>query len=289
MGRACITAESGQSQWAKCRKTVCFAAVLCCCFLILICLIKMAAANDRALWPEEGQEIWYNGDLVIDISNASQGYFLARAGYEILQRLKLRVVFGATTLDYDLPGDAQYIVVPLQMGSGYYEVSLYENVSGKKYMQTGTLGFYAQLVREDMAFLYPNQYVDYTPESEAVTEADKLSLGQEEKAVFDLTGTFIKQNFVYDFIKAVTIQPGMLPDIDGSFEKRMGVCQDLSAIMCCMLRTQGIPCRLVIGYADSSYHAWIVATVDGEEIFYDPTAELSAISMPREYSVERFY
>ena len=28
------------------------------------------------------------------------------------------------------------------------------------------------------------------------------------------------------------------------------VCQDLAAIMCCMLRTQGLPARLVIGYAD---------------------------------------
>ena len=27
--------------------------------------------------------------------------------------------------------------------------------------------------------------------------------------------------------------------------KRMGVCQDLSAIMCCMLRTQGVPARLI--------------------------------------------
>ena len=75
----------------------------------------------------------------------------------------------------------------------------------------------------------------------------------------------------------------------GSYEKKMGVCQDLSAIMCCMLRTQGIPCRLIIGYADKNYHAWTVAQVGGQEMFFDPTAALSAISPPKAYSVERFY
>ena len=69
----------------------------------------------------------------------------------------------------------------------------------------------------------------------------------------------------------------------------MGVCQDLSAIMVCMLRTQGIPARLMIGYADKQYHAWVVADVGGEEKFFDPTAALSAISKVKAYTLERYY
>ena len=56
-----------------------------------------------------------------------------------------------------------------------------------------------------------------------------------------------------------------------------------------MLRVLGIPSRLVIGYADDNYHAWTVSIVDGQEIFYDPTAALNAIETPREYTVERYY
>ena len=48
------------------------------------------------------------------------------------------------------------------------------------------------------------------------------------------------KTFSYDYIKAINIKAGMLPDIPGTWDKRMGVCQDLAAIMCCMLRTQGI-------------------------------------------------
>ena len=69
----------------------------------------------------------------------------------------------------------------------------------------------------------------------------------------------------------------------------MGVCQDLSAIMACKLRTQGIPCKLMIGYADKQYHAWTVSIINGEEVFYDPTAALNAISKVKEYTLERFY
>ena len=65
--------------------------------------------------------------------------------------------------------------------------------------------------------------------------------------------------------------------------------QDLSAVMVCMLRTQGIPARLMIGYADKQYHAWVEADVNGKECFFDPTAALSAISRVKEYTIERYY
>jgi transglutaminase-like putative cysteine protease len=31
-----------------------------------------------------------------------------------------------------------------------------------------------------------------------------------------------------------------------------------------MLRSQGVPCKLVIGYAGEAYHAWISVYVEGE-------------------------
>jgi transglutaminase-like putative cysteine protease len=119
--------------------------------------------------------------------------------------------------------------------------------------------------------------------------ADTLCDGKSEKESFEAVCKFMSTSFAYDFIKAVTIKPGMLPDIDGSYAKKMGVCQDLSAIMVAMLRTQGIPSRLIIGYADSQYHAWTMTSVNGKDAFFDPTAALSAISTVKEYSMERFY
>ena len=204
-------------------------------------------------------------------------------------KLKLRVVKGKQTLTYDLSSNATYEVFPLQLGSGKYEITLYENVSGKKYSQEGKVSLNVKLRREDAAFLCPSQYLNYSQVSAAVERADELCAGKSEKEAYALVCNFMKSGFVYDFVKAATVKPGMLPDIDGSYQKKMGVCQDLSAIMICMLRTQGIPSRLIIGYADKQYHAWVVTDVKGEECFFDPTAALSAISKVKQYTMERFY
>ena len=56
-----------------------------------------------------------------------------------------------------------------------------------------------------------------------------------------------------------------------------------------VLRTQGVPARLMIGMADKNYHAWVVVTIDGQERLYDPTAAVNGISNVKSYTVERFY
>ena len=38
---------------------------------------------------------------------------------------------------------------------------------------------------------------------------------------------------------------------------KKGICFDYAALMTGMLRSQGVPCKLVVGYAGTAYHAWI--------------------------------
>ena len=260
-------------------------------FLILLCCMAVRALiGDGGRWPQApGIQVLTSGKLHVDASFASEGYIVASAPEGAKHRLKLRVVKGDMTLTYDLSAEGAEEVFPLQLGSGEYEISLYENLSGKKYAQQGTVQLSVQLSNENLPFLYPNQYVNYTPESPIVETALGLVSGGSEKEKFEAVCNYITSEYVYDFIRAVTISPGMLPDIAGCYEKKMGICQDLAAMMAGMLRVQGIPSRLVIGYADDNYHAWTISTVDGEEIFYDPTAELNAIENPKEYTVERYY
>ena len=204
-------------------------------------------------------------------------------------RLKLRVSKGDETLTYDLNGEGRTEVFPLQLGSGEYEISLYENISGKKYARQGSAYISAALVREDICFLYPSQYVNYTDASAIVAKAEELCGGRTEEEAYGQVQSFMKSDFGYDYVRALTVSAGDLPDIDGAYEKRMGICQDLSAVMVGMLRCRGIPAKLVIGYADDNYHAWTLAEVDGKEMFFDPTAALNAITEPKEYTTERFY
>ena len=41
-----------------------------------------------------------------------------------------------------------------------------------------------------------------------------------------------------------------------------GICLDYSAVMCSMLRSQRIPTRLEVGYAQDAYHAWISVYIE---------------------------
>ena len=270
-----------------------FGSILFAVFIFLISAWSSdtsAIASDLAKWPlEPGSQLQYSGKLRADMTNAKDGYFLAALTSASNHKMKMRVQKGDVTLTYDLNQKGDFEVFPLQLGSGHYDILLYENISGKKYSQAGYLGLDVTLTREDAAFYYPNQYVDYDLVSKAVAKADELCAGKSSLEIYEILCDFMKTSFVYDYVKAATVKPGQLPDIDGSYDKKMGVCQDLSAIFCCMLRTQGLPARLVIGYADKQYHAWTVTEINGKEYFFDPTAALNAISSVKDYSVERYY
>ena len=241
------------------------------------------------LWPEEGMVVLSDNQLVLDASHLDQGYVLARVAQQTNKRLKLRVAKGKTTLDYDLVGDGNNVVIPLQLGSGKYDFSLYINASGKKYSAGGKMSLDAQLVSEDVCFLYPNQYVNYTPYTQAVLKAQELCTGlSSPQEIYNTVMGFMETEFSYDFVRAKKIKAAELPAIDACFEARAGICQDLSAVMSCMLRTQGVPCKLMIGYADKYYHSWITTVINGEEIFYDPTAGIGAMKA-KKYTVERYY
>lgn len=247
------------------------------------------ASSADAVWPENsGSAVENNGKLSLDYSHADQGYVMARVSTPTGHRMKLRVKAPNGQLDYDLSDDGAYSVFPLQLGNGQYNFLLYENVTGTKYSSEGKIAISVSLSDPNMAFLAPNQYVDYTIDSPTVQKSDELAGSASKREIYEAVCKFISKEFNYDFVRAQTIPAGSLPEVDPCFDKRSGICQDLAAVMVCMLRVQGVPARLVIGYADKYYHAWTMAVVDGEELFFDPTAAIGAMSA-KSYQTERYY
>ena len=41
-----------------------------------------------------------------------------------------------------------------------------------------------------------------------------------------------------------------------------GICFDYASLMAALLRSQGIPTKLVVGYSGDAYHAWISVYLD---------------------------
>lgn len=164
--------------------------------------------------------------LVVDASNASQGYIMAHSGSG-MKRLKLRVAQGKYKLTYDLGSEGEYEIFPLQLGDGSYTIELFENVSGKKYSAEGKVTLSVQLDDPYAPFLSPNQYVDYDENTEAVQMSYQLCEGlTDEKEIFEIIREYMRTNYAYDYDKAASVQTGTLPDIDACYESKTGICQD---------------------------------------------------------------
>ena len=106
-------------------------AALFIALILLACAAVAAIAIALNLPQATGKTVKKNGKLVIDCSNMSEGYIMVKAK-KSSKRLKVQVATAGAKLNYDLNGDGEYEVFPLQFGSGKYQVSLFENAGGKK-------------------------------------------------------------------------------------------------------------------------------------------------------------
>lgn len=273
-------------------------------FLAIHCLIYLIPANADVMtrvnapcFPEAGK-LETHGSLSIDQSHASDGYIIVKAS-KSSRNLKIVISFdGTAKIHYNLNADGDVEILPLQYGSGKYTASLYHQISGSKYQKDGEISFTVKMKDKLGYTLYPNQWVNYTTKTAAVLYADELCAGLTDEyeivmAVYD----FMNKNFDYDWFKSGDVRAGILteilPDIDGSWETRTGICQDMAAIMCAMLRSQGIHARLVVGTCGSTPHAWVTVYFHNAEgrtikMSLDPTYHCNATAKAG-YKAERYY
>lgn len=196
--------------------------------------------------------------LLADVSNANQGYITVRySGSAAKANIQITGSDGITYKYFLSPSDT-WVSLPLTSGSGAYEIAGYENVTDNKYASLFRESVEVRLENELLPFLYPNQYVFFTPESKAVAKASALvqNSASDLEAVEDIYH-FVIENITYDEAKAESVQTGYLPDIDSTLEKKTGICFDYAALTAAMLRSQKIPAKLEIGYSGDIYHAWI--------------------------------
>ena len=81
----------------------------------------------------------------------------------------------------------------------------------------------------------------------------KKTLLEKVEAIY----SYVIDNIAYDYDKAATVESDYLPVLDDVLASGKGICFDYASLMAGMLRSQNIACKLVVGYADGAYHAWI--------------------------------
>ncbi len=213
---------------------------------------------EEILWPTQpGQLVYESNGFIIDYSNGEYGY-ISILSPSSDSTLKAQVSLNDTVYTYTLVSN-EYVIVPLQMGNGVYSVRLLKNKEGSTYVVSASTKIDIELVDETTAFLYPNQIVNYNKETQAIMKSFELTqeADSEIERVYEIY-QYIIQNIDYDYDKAELAQTKfILPIIDETYLIEKGICFDYASLMSAMLRVQHIPTRVVTGYVEQGYHAWV--------------------------------
>ncbi len=222
-----------------------------------VAMADVPALPDYMAVSHPGTSEKKNGKAVIDYSNISDGYVMVQFTEASEKRLKAVVKGPTTQYQYNLAPQTWYSL-PLSDGNGKYQIGIYQNVTDNKYSGVLSLSTDVTLTDEFGPFLHSNQYVDFEAAPEAINKAVELCQGLEtplEKV--EAVYTFVVNNLTYDKELAASVKSGYLPVLDDVLAKKKGICFDYAALMTGMLRSQNVPCKLVVGYAGTAYHAWI--------------------------------
>lgn len=194
---------------------------------------------------------------LVDYSNASLGYISASYSGKSA-RAKLRIVCGDITCDHDLSVTGEMEYFPLMQGSGDYKIQIFEQLDGKLYSSALDLSVSVTITDEVGMYLYPNRYSMFDKNSACVVKASEVCAGQDDdiEKIAAIFG-YVTDSITYDFDLAATVVSGYIPDPDKVLSRKTGICFDYASLFAAMARSQGIPARLVIGYAAPDiYHAW---------------------------------
>ena len=213
--------------------------------------------TDFLLPDSSGISVYGNDFISIDASNSSEGYIMLQYS-GVASKVRLQVTTPDQTVYSYCMTSEDYETFPLTGGDGNYHMEVYEHAFDDKYALSFSQDISVTLNDEFKPFLYPNQYVWFTPESKAV----RLGMELSDKASDDLdyveqVYNYVIENITYDEEFAAHIPVEYIPDIDQTLKTGTGICFDYASLMAALLRSQRIPTKLVVGYSGTVYHAWI--------------------------------
>ncbi len=233
--------------------------------LLITCITPNQASEVSAktvIYPTEasGVDVKESDNCIIDYSNYKDGYVMVKFKKALGPTLKCVVTTGTQGLNdgykYTLTLN-KYQVIPFTEGNTTYHIYMLYEVSGK-YATEMTLSLDVTMTDAFGPYLRPNVFVDYNKKTKVVKKAAKLT----KKCKTDLAKVkkvynYVIKNFKYDKKLAASVETGYIPNLNKVYSRKKGICFDYAAVMTAMLRSQGIPTKLVVGYTGNAYHAWI--------------------------------
>lgn len=199
--------------------------------------------------------------IQVDYSMSKYGYVGIKGtkgeGKYAGNKLKVQIK-KSSTYSYDLKNNGDACFYPLNMGDGTYKVQVYRNTSGNSYSDRGSASFSAKMMNAYQPYMHNNWYVDYDSGSSCVKKAASLCSGKKgDTAYVSAIYAYLTKTIKYDYNKAKNVKSGYTPNPDSTLSSKKGICFDYASLAAAMMRSKGIPCRVITGYVSGDvYHAW---------------------------------
>ena len=202
-----------------------------------------------------------------DESNLENGIISVLYNQASDKKLKVKIVKVETQERryYDLEAERMESY-SLPLGNGSYQISVLKQIEGTSYLSVDKTQVELLLDDSNSVFLNSVQNIEWDEEMASIKLAKQLVAGatsdqQKVAIIYD----YIVKNFRYDYQKAAAMSTGYRTDIEECLMEKKGVCYDYSALMAGMLRSVGVPTKLVKGYSTQmpGYHAWNRVYLEG--------------------------
>lgn len=256
---------------------------------------------------EEVKVVDYGMD--ISFENAEHGIVTIFNYQESPKKMKLTVKLGDERYVYNLFSSDEPVNYPLQLGEGEYTVSIYENTTGTKYKGVASKKYDVEYAEENDVYLQSVLEINWNESDESIQVADELvaealevkkqeypryrrsRIKLTEDEIIEVIYNYVLETVEYDFEKIKSLDYTYTPDNDETIELGTGICYDYSSLFASMLRSQGIPAKMVKGYANTSevYHAWNEVYLTEEErwVVVDTTYDAYQAQNNKKYSFEK--
>lgn len=239
----------------------------------------------------------------LDTSQVESG--MVSVNHDLNKNIAVRIIKGKDQKDYridktDLNKNDSF---PLNYGDGEYTILLLGQSKGNRYKLIEQKKVTLNLGEKNDLFLQSNHMINWNEDMNAVKIARELTKdAKTDREKLTIIHDYVTQNVEYDYVKAATPQKSYVPIIDEMLLSRTGICYDYSTLTAAMLRSVGLPTKLLMGsnVQIPEYHAWNEVYLEDtkEWVTIDTTfnsslikgqAPVEMIKDNKEYTVERQY
>lgn len=182
--------------------------------------------------------------------------------YDVKIKLLVQLT-GGTQYKYDIPKGSVSINIPMTQGNGDYKFILCRNITGTRYAVMQTVSITQKLANDNSAYLSSNYILNWDSTNVAIKKAQELAKKGGSKNKIKYIYEYVVKNYTYDYDKAKNIDDiaataAYIPDIAKVYGEKKGICYDYSILLASMLRSVGVPTKVVTGYTPNAtvYHAW---------------------------------